>query len=323
MHRARGRLNDSRIAAERAVELAATTDLVLEHAAALFAAARALPGDDDASGCVADAHRLLHAKEVTHSLGVAASPLGDVRPDRPLSNRAVERARTHSASARPPDDSDDPLRELADGRASVVAVRGDDLWLSYHGRGGESEFVVGIDDPDGRPRLVRFPGDDVEAARHELDRRHLATCGLDEDHWVARCWNLAYSLDFEALRSVFHPDLEYVDRRRLLERESDASGLAAIIDVVVPGTTAAIPRIHRMSSTGAVFERVESAEDDPGASHAVLRLEFADDLIRRLTVHDLDDLELALEDHDGAAGAAGVAGRARRLPSRRHPAPTP
>ncbi|HSM67498.1 MAG TPA: hypothetical protein VK860_14420 [Ilumatobacteraceae bacterium] len=182
----------------------------------------------------------------------------------------------------------------------LVAVRGDDLCL-FHVRtttseGDVHERLMGVEAHDGLAiRMDVFPHDRLRDAQIALDRRWLTALGFDDEDWIVRHWDLAYSMDFDDLGEMLHPDFEIFDHRPLHFPSGDAATLAETMGSIGHEVDVLIPRIHRISRSGAVVERIERAVGDVlGEEHQILVTHIVDDAIRRTDGYTVDDLPAAL-----------------------------
>ena len=192
----------------------------------------------------------------------------------------------------------------------LIAVRGDDLGLSRSRtttpEGDVLERLWLTEIRDGL--MVRndfFPHDRLRDAQIALDKRWFATLGFDDDDWFVRHWDPAYSMSFDDLGAMLHPDFEYFDHRPLHFPSGDAATLADTMRSVRHEVDVIIPRIHRISRSGAVAERIERAVGDVlGEDHQIIVTHIVDNAIRRTDSFSVDDLPAALARYDEIVGAA-------------------
>jgi hypothetical protein len=90
------------------------------------------------------------------------------------------------------------------------------------------------------------------------------------------------------------PDFEYIDHRPLMFPSGDADLLRSTIASMEHDAVYTIPRIHRLSETGGVFERIETAVGEIGQTHVVFVNRFVGDQLRSVEAFDLTQLDHAL-----------------------------
>jgi class 3 adenylate cyclase len=182
----------------------------------------------------------------------------------------------------------------------LIAVRGDRFCLfrvcTSTVEGDVHERIVVVEVHDGRAVLLQFfPHDQLRTAQVALDRRWFASLGLDERDWIVRRWDLAYVVAFDQVDGSLHRDFEIVDRRPLHFPRGDAATLAETWGTLSHEIEVLIPRIHRVSRSGAVHERIERAVGDVlGEVHMIMVTHIVDDAIRRTELFDVGDLPAAL-----------------------------
>ena len=97
--------------------------------------------------------------------------------------------------------------------------------------------------------------------------------------------------------SGLHPDFEYVEHRSLSYPNSDLEGLVDIVRTRDFELQIVVPAIHRLSERACVWQRVETSVDEAeviGEHHVIVVSEFGDELVRRVDVYELDDVDAAL-----------------------------
>ncbi len=192
----------------------------------------------------------------------------------------------------------------------LIAVRGDDLCLlrnrTITPEGDVYEPFVVSEIHDGLfVRSDVFPHDQLREAQIALDQRWFATLGFDADDWFVRHWDLAYSMSFDDLGVILHPDFEYFDHRPLPFPSGDAASLADTMGSIRHEVDVINPRIHCISRAGSVVERIERAVGDVlGEDHQIMVTQIIDDAIRRTDSYSVDDLRAALARYDEITGAA-------------------
>jgi hypothetical protein len=90
------------------------------------------------------------------------------------------------------------------------------------------------------------------------------------------------------------PDFEYIDHPPLMFPSGDAELLRSTIASMEHKTVFTIPRIHRMSDAGGVFERVKTAIGDVGETHVVFVNRFVEQRVRSIEAFDITQLDQAL-----------------------------
>jgi class 3 adenylate cyclase/tetratricopeptide (TPR) repeat protein len=184
--------------------------------------------------------------------------------------------------------------------ADLMAIRGDDRCLMRaivtSPAGDLVERIYALEARDGlATRIESYPHDQLREAQVALDRRWLTTLGFDDEDWIFQHWDLAYSMAFDDLGGMLHPDFEFVDHRPLHFPSGDAATLAETMDSIGHEVDVLIPQIHRISRSGAVVERIERAVGDVlGEEHQILVTHIVDDAIRRTDSYSVNDLPAAL-----------------------------
>ena len=182
----------------------------------------------------------------------------------------------------------------------LIAVRGDELSLvrtrTTTPEGDVHERLLVVEVHDGLcVRIDVFAHDQLLSAQIALDRRWFETLGLAEDDWIVRHWDLAYTMDFGKVGDMLHPEFEVGDHRPLHFPSGDAATLADTMGSLSHEVDVIIPRIHRISHSGAVLERIERAVGDVLAEdHQILVTHIVGDAIRRTDSYTVDDLPAAL-----------------------------
>ena len=179
----------------------------------------------------------------------------------------------------------------------TVAIRDEDLCLldvdSWYDDANLRMLAVIETDGERVVRMVWFDDDQLIDAQLELDRRWLASTGQG-DHWFEPHWSLLYDPHPDAMFDFLAPDFEYIDHRPLMYPSGDAELMRTTIASMEHEAVFTIPRIHRMSDAGGVFERVETAVGDVGETHVVFVNRFVDQLVRSIEAFDITQLDQAL-----------------------------
>jgi catechol 2,3-dioxygenase-like lactoylglutathione lyase family enzyme len=134
----------------------------------------------------------------------------------------------------------------------------------------------------------------------ELDRRWLASTGQG-DHWFVPHWSLLYDPRPDAMFDLLAPDFEYIEHRPLMYPSGDAESMRTTIATLAfmeHDLVFTIPRIHRMSDAGGVFERVETAVGEFGQTHVVFVSRFVDQRVLSMEAFDITQLDEALARYD-------------------------
>lgn len=182
----------------------------------------------------------------------------------------------------------------------LVAVRGDDRCLVRitvtTAEGDLYERLNVVEVRDGLcVRIDVFPHDQLREAQITLDRRWLATLGFDDEEWIVRHWDLAYSMDFDDVGGALHEEFEFIDHRPLHFPSGDAGTLAETMGSIGHEVDVLIPRVHRISRSGAVIERIERAVGDMlGEEHQIIVTHIVGGAIRRTDLYTVEDLPAAL-----------------------------
>jgi hypothetical protein len=183
----------------------------------------------------------------------------------------------------------------------LVAVRGDhhclvlvDRWL--HGDLMRLPIVVEADD-ERITHMVWYDEDQLIDAQLELDRRWFESIGY-ADHWWEPIRLIMYDPHPDAMFEYLAPDFEYIDHRPLMFPSGDAELLRANIDSLQHDVVFTIPRIHRVSDTGSVIERLETGVSELGQTHVVFVGHFVNEKVRRMEAFDITQLDQALARYD-------------------------
>lgn len=314
---AQGRHDDARRLVDQAISIASPTDVTLDHALTLLTAARVAAAANDRRGerrAIDSADVLLAAKGVTAPLdhrftpATSASQAAEVATDR-FTNAAWQtvRARLQASADGDTERVSEQILSVTGGgggRFEAVAIRGDDLCLARVDVDADdirsTRWLVAhvVDGSIGS--LVWFDEDQLTNAFAELDRQYFESLGFAAGHWLVEAWPGVYSTGGDAVAPSLHPDVEYSEHRRFIQRTGGADDLLDSADANVAGR-AIVPRVFRLTEQGTVFERVEVEAGAPGELRMILALAFADERIRRFDAFDPEDLDtaLALFDRDG------------------------
>ena len=224
-----------------------------------------------------------------------------------LSNTAWELSRRAGGDAPP-------------GTVELLAIRADHLALirsevNDDGALRVRHAVIESDDHQ-QLRIEWFDEDQLDEAQRELDRRFLLSEGFAADHWVVEAWPGANATGVEAMARFVHPDVEYTEHRRFIQR---SGGVAELLDAAWANAAGAatIPQVFRLSERGAVYERIEAEPGSPGELRMIMVLGFADRKVRHVETFGPDDLPAALATYDsltgGASASEGLSNTASRL----------
>lgn len=186
----------------------------------------------------------------------------------------------------------------------TIAARGAALclqrWLRKFDSGDETERLV-LTHLDGHDRVavsISYDPEQIVEAHLEIDRRWLDELGLPADHVARRRLEDAYTTDPERAVATFHPELQFVNHRRLAYESGDGSALSNVLHSTYFEMIVRMPRVHRLSELGAVVERVETAVDEVGENRMIIVVIWEDELIRNLEGFDVDHLDRALARYD-------------------------
>jgi ketosteroid isomerase-like protein len=123
--------------------------------------------------------------------------------------------------------------------------------------------------------------------------------GFAEEDWVIQHWELVYGISFDEFGDLLHDDFEFVDHRPLHYPSGDAAALSTTMSSLSHDVEVLVPRVHRISSSGGVFERIERAVGEVlGEEHMLVVSHITDGTLRRLEAYAVDDLASALARHD-------------------------
>ncbi len=192
---------------------------------------------------------------------------------------------------------------VSDGRLDLetVAVRDEHLCLvdvdSWYDDDNLRMLAVIETDGERVITMAWFDDDHLIDAQLELDRRWLASTGQG-DHWFEPHWSLLYHPHPDAMFDFLAPDFEYTEHRPLMYPSGDAELMRTTIASMEHDVVFTIPRIHRMSDAGSVFERVETAVGEIGQTHVVFVNRFADECVRSIEAFDITQLDEALARYD-------------------------
>jgi hypothetical protein len=186
-------------------------------------------------------------------------------------------------------------------RVGIIAVRGEHLCLvvvdGWYDDDNLKHCLVAETDDERISHMVWFDDDQLIEAQLELDRRWLASTG-QADHWFEPHWPLLYDPHPDAMFDFLAPDFEYIEHRPLMYPSGDAELMRTTIASMEHEAVFTIPRIHRMSDAGGVFERVETAVGEFGQTHVVFVTRFVDQLVRSIEAFDITQLDEALARYD-------------------------
>ena len=196
-------------------------------------------------------------------------------------------------------------------RSDLVAVRGDDLVLlrsGLSGDHGELEFLTIVE--TGADRLIHswttFDPDQLMETQIELDRQWADQLGLPTDHYIRLRPTLAYSVDPAEYLLFLHPDVDYVEHRRLSFESGGLDELASSTSTIDLVDHLVIPIIHRLSEHVVLYE--QQLFDVEGNASTVLNLVvWLDGLVRTVEAFEIDDFAPALARYEElAAGSPPV-----------------
>jgi class 3 adenylate cyclase len=203
-------------------------------------------------------------------------------------------------------------QEATGGAFTLIATRGERLALQRSVLRGQTKdgfewesgalVLTEIDDEDLVIEAVTFDDDDLDAAVAELDARYLAGEGAPfaQVFQVSMASDAAVNRhDWEALRALHAPGVEFVDHRRgrfgLYDARDDLLGdIPAMTDVAPDGRTMALA-VHPAPHGIVVLLHTESTSDDGGhlEEPLVYLVIIEDGLITRGELFDDTDLEAA------------------------------
>jgi hypothetical protein len=186
-------------------------------------------------------------------------------------------------------------------RLEIVAVRDEHLCLAlvddWHDDDSLAYCLLVETDGERITHMIWFDDDQLIDAQLELDRRWLASTG-QSGHWFEPHWHLLYDPHPDAMFEFLAPDFEYIDHRPLMFPSGDAELLRSTIASMEHEAVSTIPRIHRMSDAGGVFERLENAVGEVGQTHVVFVNRFVDQRVRSIEAFDITQLDDALARYD-------------------------
>jgi hypothetical protein len=145
--------------------------------------------------------------------------------------------------------------------------------------------------------MVWFDDDQLIEAQLELDRRWRSSIGYS-DRWFEPLWDELYDPHPDALFEHLAPDFEYIDHRPLMFPSGDAELMRTTIASMEHDVVFTIPRIHRMSDAGGVFERLETAVGEFGQTHVVFVARYVGERVRSIEAFDIAQLDEALARYD-------------------------
>jgi class 3 adenylate cyclase/tetratricopeptide (TPR) repeat protein len=194
--------------------------------------------------------------------------------------------------------------ERVDGlQRELVATRGDDLYLAtsmVRTEHGDELALLALGESEGTRlrRMTWYDESQLAEALAELDRRYRLSCGIDDDHWITRSWHVLYSVDFDDMEPVLHPDFEYVERRQLSWPDGGAGDWRDwFSDRELMEVT--LPAMHRLGEHGLITVRRERVEaGDLGVIEVVLVNEAEDGRVRRVVSYGPDQLDAAIAEFD-------------------------
>ena len=181
---------------------------------------------------------------------------------------------------------------------TLVAVAGDSLCLTrsitdVDGNISDYLFVLESNGEMGC-RADMFDPDQITEAQTLMQIRWFDQLGLPADHYLRRLIASALSVDPTVTASMFHPDLELTEHRRLSFNTSgdydhvvESTASLTVIDHVV------YPIIHRWSDH-AMFSHRDEVAANGDATSALNVTAIRDGLVISLDIYDLDDFAPAL-----------------------------
>jgi hypothetical protein len=183
----------------------------------------------------------------------------------------------------------------------LAAVRGEHLCLVLVDGWYDDanlRFCLVVETDDQRvTHMVWFDDDQLRAAQIELDRRWLASIGY-ADHWFEPIRLTLYDPHPDAMFDYLAPDFQYIDHRPLMFPSGNAELMRSTIHSLQHDVVFTVPRVHRISDAGWVFERIETATGEIGRHHIVFLSHCSDQLVQSIEAFDITQLDQALARYD-------------------------
>jgi hypothetical protein len=217
------------------------------------------------------------------------------------------RSLPHATTGEALDASIHQLREVGWSTTDIetIAVRGDHLCLQRWGIAGDEggwasdQLMLSEVDDDGRVSVgIGYNVEQLAEAQIELDRRHFDSLGFAQDHPMRKLSAAGHSVDPDALLSLAHPEIVYLEHRRLpfavggtrSELATDNETMI-LIDHVINAVS------HRISETATLIHRKEVTPDGYVTSFLVVGT-LRDGLFATYDVYDPEDLDAAISCYD-------------------------